>query len=91
MQGQRHEFIEQLAANLDINSKGDGLHDARARLTQDVIKHHDNNHADNKALQGRDTIMGDDTVIHLHGEDRHRQGQQVDKRRHGDNFIESRP
>jgi len=88
---QRHELVEQLATDQHVHPERHGLHDPRPGMLEQQIESDHENHADQQAPKSADAGVRDHPVVHLHGEQRHPEGQQVHERRHRQYLAEYRP
>src|SRR5512143_75638 len=77
-----------LAENSTISSDAN---DARAGLAKHPVEREDTDDADHQPFEGGETGVENHSVIDLHDEHRHRQGQQVDEKRHHRDLAECRP
>jgi len=80
---QRHgqDFVEKRTPHRHVDAQRRTLHHAAAHLTQHEVEEQHHAHADQQPAERADAGVEDHAVVDLHGEDRHRQGQQVDEQR----------
>ena len=79
--GQVHDFFEELLRKLGVELAADLVDQAGSRHPEREIEDQRQQHAEGEHPQGRHRLVRDHSVVNVHREQRHREGEQVHHQR----------